>query len=467
MKYILKAYCISEFGQRKDSQGNPHQEDSVYPSVAQLTDMERTFILCDGMGGHDAGEVASATVCEALGSLISKEYGGEEGIFTHADLEKAIAGAYDALDLKDNGAPKKMGTTMTLLKLHENGATIAHIGDSRVYHIRPGKDGTDTQILYETKDHSLINDLIKVGELTKEEAHFSKQKNIITRVMQPNMDRRSNPDIQDITDIMPGDYFYMCSDGMLEQPEMDNGETIRNIFSEKGGDDSTKVRILTSVTDHNNDNHTAFIIHILDVIDKRVGCGNSNITSKQDLSATQVLEFDRPVISENLKGTTNQEKITIRKDKTRLSKFIIALAAMATIFTLILIFKPNNKEKKLNVEQTHTETPSSPSIESEIITTEEENALEIANEVLEDTHSIPNKSQKNNKLDKPSKYGKESVSQPAENINPTIMPDHNNLVEERAKRRAIESANSVANRSSSTHTEVSVSEESTKGSNNK
>lgn len=75
---------------------------------------------------------------------------------------------------------------MTFLKLHNDGATVAHMGDSRVYHIRPGKEGANTQILFVTEDHSLINDLIKTGELTKEEARHSKQRNVITRAMQPN-----------------------------------------------------------------------------------------------------------------------------------------------------------------------------------------------------------------------------------------------------------------------------------------
>lgn len=266
MKYKLKAYSIWEFGKRKDAEGNPHQEDSLYPAFGKESDADRLFILCDGMGGHDAGEVASATVCEAMSRSVLND-GHDDGRFSDSDLDAAISAAFEALDRKDNGAEKKMGTTMTFLKLHDEGATIAHMGDSRVYHIRPGKTGEDTEILFQTEDHSLVNDLIKIGELTREEARHSKQKNIITRAMQPNMDRKPRADVYHTVDIKPGDYFYMCSDGMLEQPEMESGESLRNIFSEMGGDDKRKVEILTGATDENRDNHTAFIIHILDVID--------------------------------------------------------------------------------------------------------------------------------------------------------------------------------------------------------
>ena len=267
MKYKLKVYSIWEFGQRKDSQGNPHQEDSMFPEYGKQSDDDRLFILCDGMGGHDAGEVASATVCEAMSDSILNDGHDKEGVFTSEDFSDALNAAFDALDKKDSGAEKKMGTTMTFLKLHDKGAFIAHMGDSRVYQIRSGKTGEETQIVFQTEDHSLVNDLIKIGELTKEEARFSKQKNVITRAMQPNMEHRPKADIHETSDIKAGDYFYMCSDGMLEQAEMEDGESLRNIFSEMGGNDENKVEILKSVTEKNRDNHTAFIIHILEVED--------------------------------------------------------------------------------------------------------------------------------------------------------------------------------------------------------
>ncbi|MCM1111334.1 MAG: protein phosphatase 2C domain-containing protein [Clostridium sp.] len=265
MEYKIRVFSIWEFGQRKDSDGNPHQEDCTYPLPNDLKDSDRTFILCDGMGGHDAGEVASATVCQAMGDYILNDGHDAEGIFTDDDLLGAINAAFAALDTKDNGAEKKMGTTMTFLKLHNEGATVAHMGDSRVYHIRPGKDGASTQILFVSEDHSLVNDLVKIGELTREEARMSKQRNVITRAMQPMMDRKPKADIKHIRDIRAGDFFYMCSDGMLEQEEMENGESIRNIFSNAIATAEEKVKILTEVTQNNKDNHTALIIQILEV----------------------------------------------------------------------------------------------------------------------------------------------------------------------------------------------------------
>lgn len=277
MKYRLRAYSILEFGQRKDSEGNPHQEDSIFPKHGKQSESDRLFILCDGMGGHDAGEVASETVCEAMSNAIFDDGHDTNGIFTTADFENALDAAFNSLDQKDNGAVKKMGTTMTFLKLHKGGAFMAHLGDSRIYHIRPGKTGEDTKILYESSDHSLVNDLIKIGELTRDEARKSKQKNIITRALQPHMPSRPVADIYETDDICKGDYFFLCSDGMLEDQYMDDGTTIRNIFSEMGGVNENKLNILKSVTDENRDNHSALIIHIIDVIKPLTVIDNKNL----------------------------------------------------------------------------------------------------------------------------------------------------------------------------------------------
>lgn len=267
MNYELKVYCIWEYGKRKDAAGNPHQEDCTFPLPDSLKDSDRTFILCDGMGGHDAGEVASATVCEAMGSSILADGHDEEGLFSDEDLDNAISAAFAALDKKDSGAEKKMGTTMAFLKLHNDGATVAHIGDSRVYHIRPGKDGNETRILLRTEDHSLVNDLVKIGELTREDARKSRQKHVVTRAMQPNMSHHPKADIRHISDIRAGDFFYLCSDGMLEKEDMDSGESLKNIFSDAIESVDDKVDILTRVTEDNRDNHTALIVHILKVMD--------------------------------------------------------------------------------------------------------------------------------------------------------------------------------------------------------
>lgn len=341
MKFKLKVYSIWECGQRKDALGNPHQEDSIFPAFGQQQDSDRLFILCDGMGGHDAGEVASATVCEAMSLSIIGKGQDPEGTFTAEDLADALQAAFAALDKRDSGAVKKMGTTMAFLKLHDKGATIAHMGDSRVYHIRPGQTGDDTEILFQTEDHSLVNDLIKIGELTREEARFSKQKNVITRAMQPNMSRKPNADVYHTTDVRSGDYFYLCSDGMLEQADMESGEALKTVFSAQGGMDEDKVRALIADTDNNRDNHTALIIHILDVVRPAEENGQDPVPAPAP--NTTLLTGDKPPMAS--RGTAGVVGCKEQQPSTRpwlmrmtliIFGAIIVLAVIATVYYLLL-----------------------------------------------------------------------------------------------------------------------------------
>ncbi len=261
MKYKINALQIYEVGQRKDHNGNPHQEDCLYPAIGQVDNAtDRLFILCDGMGGHAQGEVASEAVCEAMSKTISQAMQAGEK-FSDTLLQRAITAAYDLLDERDTSTgDKKMGTTMTFLMLHEEGYTIAHIGDSRVYHIRPN-NGTHEDVVHVTRDHSLVNDLLRIGQITPEEAKDFPQKNVITRAMQPHLERRCRADIFHGQDVRPGDYFYMCSDGMLEQMSDDN---LCFNLAEQMSDGEKKERLIRLTCD-NRDNHSAHLIHILDV----------------------------------------------------------------------------------------------------------------------------------------------------------------------------------------------------------
>lgn len=264
MKYEVEISSIWEFGQRIDKDGNPHQEDSIYPHHQEANPAaDRVFILCDGMGGLDAGEVASAAVCETMAQNLHQITTDETFVCTPDNIKAALDAAYAVLD--DVGKGSKMGTTMTCLVLHSGGASIAHIGDSRVYHVRPGQDADTTQILFETYDHSLVNDLVKIGEITPEEARTHPRRNILTRAMQPGEDNRCSADIAPtITDIKAGDYFFLCSDGILEG--MDDN-TIKYLFSKKTGDIDNKTRIVREATKHNKDNHSALIVHIVQLSD--------------------------------------------------------------------------------------------------------------------------------------------------------------------------------------------------------
>ena len=257
MLFSLHPYNLQELGHR------PNQEDALYPEVGKSTPDDRLFILCDGMGGHEKGEVASNTVCEVMSQFILQRWNPTMPL-SDTLLKDALNEAFDALDAKDSGGIKKMGTTLTFLCFHSDGVTAAHIGDSRIYQLRPQKGNEPAKILFRTKDHSLVNDLLAIGEITEEEAESHPQKNVITRCIQPGQDPRVNADIMHLTDVREGDYFYMCSDGMLEETDDDN---LLNIITKPNTDDVRKLEMLREVTEDNSDNHTAHLIKVEKVED--------------------------------------------------------------------------------------------------------------------------------------------------------------------------------------------------------
>lgn len=257
MLFSLHPYNLQELGHR------PNQEDALYPEVGKSTPDDRLFILCDGMGGHEKGEVASNTVCEVMSQFILQRWNPTMSL-SDTLLKDALNEAFDALDAKDSGGIKKMGTTLTFLCFHSDGVTAAHIGDSRIYQLRPKKGNEPAKILFRTKDHSLVNDLLAIGEITEEEAESHPQKNVITRCIQPGQDPRVNADIMHLTDVREGDYFYMCSDGMLEETDDDN---LLNIITKPNTDDVRKLEMLREVTEDNSDNHTAHLIKVEKVED--------------------------------------------------------------------------------------------------------------------------------------------------------------------------------------------------------
>ena len=241
---------IYELGLRKN------QEDYIWPEVGKATTNDRLFVVCDGMGGHEAGEVASQAVATAIGEWFEQNV-AKDSVLTTADMEQAIAHAYRALDEKDPEQKSNMGTTLTAVVLHRGGCLVAHMGDSRIYHI----DTRNRIIRYKSRDHSLVHDLWAMGEIFQHEMATHPRRNVITKAMLSGAGRRQEATIAHITHLTADDYLYLCSDGMLEQ--MDDNK-ILDFLCGPGSDDE-KIEELIRATIGNSDNHSAYLIRIADV----------------------------------------------------------------------------------------------------------------------------------------------------------------------------------------------------------
>lgn len=349
---IRKPLSFTEIG-RKDN-----QEDYLYPAKAD--EKTRVFIMCDGMGGHDNGEVASRTAADTLGNYLSSCSAIDIPVF-----ETGLAKAYDALDNIDTNSVKKPGTTMTCLCLNDDNYLVAHIGDSRIYHVRPTLFNPKTKrggILYQSSDHSLVNDLLKAGELTEEEARDFPQKNVITRAMQPHLPKRYKADVYVFDDIMGGDYFFLCCDGVLEQL---SNEALCEILAESNLNDQQKLARIKAVCDgKTRDNYTCWLVPIDKV---SINC-NSGVSQVIKADTEDELEAD---IMHNDSTTKKSQVPTIRKilhskrsftsiDRNHLSSYkkyikwtILILAAMAVIYCGYTIYKKVNDSKE-SIKRTQT-----------------------------------------------------------------------------------------------------------------
>lgn len=331
---IFQPLAIYELGQRAN------QEDSLWPNPEKANTQDRLFLVCDGMGGHEKGEVASQTVCQSIGAWF-QENTTPNTPFNDNMLREALAHAYTLLDAKDDGSAKKMGTTLTLLYIHAQGVTAAHIGDSRIYHIRPQKG-----LLYVSRDHSLVFDLYQSGEISYEEMRTSSQKNIITRAMQPGEDNRVRPDIIHITDIQAGDWFYLCSDGMLE--EMSDEELLMLLTVTEASDIERREELLRA-TAGNHDNHTAWMIHVKDVLPEE---SDKTLVNEEPTARCNALNI-KPAVSEEALPVqqpvdNDVEVVSIPQSKTqkngKLARIALLLLACIIGFVVWTFFTRSNEK---------------------------------------------------------------------------------------------------------------------------
>ena len=248
---IQEPYSFCETGRRNNN------EDSIFPEKGNASELDKLFIVCDGIGGYEGGEIVSRAVCKSLSSFLCRSHSFNKNIFHHA-----LNTAYDELDkMCDSGLiNNKAGTTLALLYLYDKGAFMAHIGDSRIYHLR--KQGDKTEIKHQSKDHSFVNDLIELGMITPQKALTHPKRNLITKAMQPYQGQRDEAEIYETRDVKKEDYFFLCTDGVLEQL---NNEKLCSIFNL---DVSLKKKgeiITETCQNKSKDNFAAFIIAVDDV----------------------------------------------------------------------------------------------------------------------------------------------------------------------------------------------------------
>lgn len=235
-----------------------HNEDSFW-----LPEDDRVAVVADGMGGHAAGEVASRMAVETVVShfratadehALTWPYKLDTGDRFHRNrLVTAIKLANLRIFEEAQGDPEKkgMGTTLVGLLIVDERAILGHVGDSRVYRLR------DRVLEQLTEDHSLVNDYIKMGRLSKEEVATFPHKNVIVRAL--GMKDTVQVDVQ-VERPRVGDCYLLCSDGLSG---MVPDEKIAEIIQGTTDLDRAAERLIEAANEAGGvDNITALLVRV-------------------------------------------------------------------------------------------------------------------------------------------------------------------------------------------------------------
>ncbi len=236
-----------------------HNEDTLFVLNTLLAGMEAPvafgiFLVADGMGGHQSGEIASNLAAQGISQhLLDQIFNGylfERKAFSPTDLKQCVMEAVEeAQSLVLRRVPGG-GTTLTLAVVLGEDIVTAHVGDSRLYLVDP-----DGSLKLQTRDHSLVKRLVDLGEITENEAGLHPHRNVLYRAL--GQSDPFEPDI-DMVALNPGERLMICSDGLwgvLDQPEMAKiiqsagtleeavGELVREA-NQAGGPDNISVILL-------------------------------------------------------------------------------------------------------------------------------------------------------------------------------------------------------------------------------
>ncbi len=241
----MRVYAGKDIGQRRQV-----NQDYVYASVESVGNLPNLFVVADGMGGHNAGDYASSCAVQELVDTIKKNADYNPVKIIRYGMESANLKVLDEAGKSEER--KGMGTTMVVATIIGNYVYVANVGDSRLYVIHQG-------IHQITKDHSLVQEMVRMGELREEEARDHPDKNIITRAL--GVARSLDVDFFDL-EIGPDTMILMCSDGLsnmvtneeiadlLERPGnvKEKGKALIHLANANGGKDNIAVVLIEPFT---------------------------------------------------------------------------------------------------------------------------------------------------------------------------------------------------------------------------
>lgn len=243
---VLDVYGASDIGRVRSL-----NEDSFCIYGFEQKSLPGFCVLSDGMGGHNAGEVASQKTVQFVAETLMEVIAEPTAAMLPGKIGSAVRFAnekiYQMADANQN--QKGMGATLVAAVIQQEEAYIANVGDSRAYAFR------NHELLQITKDHSVVEEMVANGCITRDEARIHPQRNIITRAI--GTDPVTEPDIFEF-DYLPGDCLLLCSDGLSGMVEDDE---ILAVMEQNMDAEHTVQTLIAAANDHGGrDNITVICI---------------------------------------------------------------------------------------------------------------------------------------------------------------------------------------------------------------
>jgi serine/threonine protein phosphatase PrpC len=258
------------------------------------------FVVADGMGGAQSGEVASEMAVEAFGAGIPDGNSPAEG------LVRIIETANQRIHERSRSETQRagMGTTVTAAYVGESSVTVAHVGDSRCYRVRDG------ELERLTDDHSLVGDLVRLGKLTEEQAETHPQRSVITRALGPE------PNVMvDVEEFgaRAGDLFLVCSDGLTAMVREDKLKPL--LVGHSGSLDQLGHDLIAAANAAGGRDNITVILFTLDEVDAPAGSGGATAASVAEEDTREYNTFTGEAVSEPRQGVSRPQGHTRHTDE--------------------------------------------------------------------------------------------------------------------------------------------------------
>ncbi|HET8910711.1 MAG TPA: Stp1/IreP family PP2C-type Ser/Thr phosphatase [Ktedonobacteraceae bacterium] len=250
LHYTLDIAQRTDIGRKREN--NEDNLISIVPDDDQLLQARGAlFVVSDGMGGHDLGEVASELTIKHVKESYYQNLQDDIPTALQKAIKQANTFILQDMEAKQSAgvSSKRMGATCVAAVLHEQTLYVANIGDSRVYVLHQG------QLRQVTRDHSLVSQMVERGEITAAEARTHESRNVIYRSL-------GQPEVEVdlfVESVMPGDSIILCTDGLCGVLE---DEDLRTIVEQYGPDESVQRLIARANEEGGPDNVTAIVVRV-------------------------------------------------------------------------------------------------------------------------------------------------------------------------------------------------------------